>query len=172
MRRPQDSGFTLIELLIVLAIVSLMAAVAMPSVARARMSANASSAVAALKIIGLGELEYAASCGNDGFAVAFTVLATAPSGVGAPFVPADLSAQTPVKAGYVFSLSPGAGGEDGPLDCAGTLTQTSYAAAAVPVAYGATGEWSYAITPANLVWQLASPTAPVEPFGSPATPVR
>ena len=55
---PKHKGFSLIELLIVVAIILIIAAIAIPNLLRARMPANESSAVASLRAVNTGEIIY------------------------------------------------------------------------------------------------------------------
>ena len=60
----KTKGFSLIELLIVVAIILIIAAIAIPNLLRARRSANEGSATASMRTIGSGELLYRSTNGN------------------------------------------------------------------------------------------------------------
>src|SRR3989304_5867850 len=62
--RGEKWGFSLIELLIVVPIILIVAAIAIPNLLRARMAANEASAASALKLIGTANAGYAASYGQ------------------------------------------------------------------------------------------------------------
>ena len=77
-RRPQ-AGFSLIELLVVVAIILIIAAIAIPSLVRAKMAANEAGAAESVRTITTGETTYAAACPDVGYSGSLMELNTGSS---------------------------------------------------------------------------------------------
>jgi prepilin-type N-terminal cleavage/methylation domain-containing protein len=168
----RDAGFTLIELLLVVALISIISAIAIPRLSLARRAANEASAIASLRHVVSAQEVYSTSCGRGGYAASFIELSTPPPGSTEAFVSAEFWVAVPVKAGYRFTLGAGAGATVTPVDCLGAATQSAYYSTAVPLSVPATGTRSFATSNAHAIWQVVGGAAPTQPFGAPATIVQ
>ena len=172
MSQPRDAGFTLIELLIVVGIIAVITALAAAGLLRSKAAANEASAIGSIRVTSSGQKAYAVACGRGAYAPSYLVLGASPPTGGGGFISEDLGgALNPMKAGYRFSLTAGAGSTAGPTDCNGGPTITAFYATAVPLSV-VSGARSFAVNVNGTIWQLKGGSAPTEPFSAPAYPVQ
>jgi len=102
--RNRDKGFSLIELLIVVAIILIIAAIAIPNLLRSRMAANEASAVGSLRTINTACVTYSSTYGI-GFPTALSNLGTSGSATSTSADLIDNVLAGGVKSGYQFSYA-------------------------------------------------------------------
>jgi type IV pilus assembly protein PilA len=115
----KQKGFSLIELLIVVAIILIIAAIAIPNLLRARIAANESSAVSSIRTMNTAQVTYQSTYPTVGYSSTITALGpvaatgcTTPASTNAclvDWVVAQATAAGSAKSGYYFTDTPGGG---------------------------------------------------------------
>jgi type IV pilus assembly protein PilA len=135
-RSKRGAGFSLIELLIVVAIILIIAAIAIPNLLRAKIAANESSAASSVRQMATAEISYNSAYPAVGYSSALSSLGGAtpcvPSQTGACFLDNVLTSGT--KSGYSFA----AGAFGGP-------PTSTFVVGAAPLSYGVTGQRDFCI---------------------------
>lgn len=145
-------GFSLIELLIVVAIILIIAAIALPNLLRARISANEASASASMRVISTSEMTYNLAYPTIGY----TDLATlggatpcSPTSANACMVDSVLSTGT--KSGYLFVATP---------TNSGVPVTDEFLVTGIPVSIGVSGEKGFCTIEDHVIFFISEATVP------------
>jgi type IV pilus assembly protein PilA len=151
----KQKGFSLIELLIVVAIILIIAAIAIPNLMRSKIAANQSSAVSSIRNINTAEAAYQTNYPSIGFATTLSNLggadasctsATFASSTSACLLDSTLANGT--KSGYIFSATGGGG-----------TPAVTYTSLATPQVQGQTGQNAYCSDQSGVLFYDTSGTA-------------
>jgi type IV pilus assembly protein PilA len=139
----KQKGFSLIELLIVVAIILIIAAIAIPNLMRSKMAANESSAVGSLRTINTAEVTYSTTYNTTGFAALAALGGASPcaSATAAAACLIDNVLATGTKSGYNFTATAGTG-----------TPAVTYTSLAVAVAPGQSGQRAFCSDQSGVIY--------------------
>ena len=139
----KQTGFSLIELLIVVAIILIIAAIAIPNLIKSKLAANEAGAGGTTRTINTGEATYSSVCPQIGYSASLATLASGggcPSGTGI----IDNVLATGVKGGYNYVEAGAAAG--------GGAINDSFQTTATPTTPGTTGNRQFCSSQTNVIY--------------------
>ena len=138
----KNKGFTLIELMIVVAIIAIIAAIAIPNLLRSRIAANEAAAVGALRTLSSAQENYRNNSGTGEYGILADL-----SGATPPYIDGALGGGT--SRGYTVAI-------------VGTPDADSWAASAIPNTVSTTGNRGFFVDESGVIRFTTDGTAPDE----------
>jgi type IV pilus assembly protein PilA len=168
----QERGFSLIELLVVVTIILIIAAIAIPNLLRARMVANQGAAVSNIRTITSAAIVYSSTYG-DGFPPDLPTMggAGAPNCNGALLLDETLTVPPFRKSGYTFNFVPQGPAIANPPPSCGAAGFNAFLTTATPVVFGQTGQTSYCSTEPGVIHLDVTGATPASPAACIALPM-
>jgi len=148
----KQKGFSLIELLIVVAIILIIAAIAIPNLLRSRMAANEASAVGSVRTINTSAVTYSSTYPSQGFPATLAAMGSTSGACTALSTQAcllDSVLTTGTKSGYDFTWT----GD-------GLTPSVNYSVVAVPAVIGSSGQRGFFSDQSGVIRYTTNGTAP------------
>jgi prepilin-type N-terminal cleavage/methylation domain-containing protein len=157
----RTAGFTLIELLIVIAVIGIVGAIAIPALLRAKITANETAVLGSIRAVNSAQAAYAGAAAAGSYAPDFATLVQPCPGGTHGFISPDMAGDPAQKSGYTVVLAAGSLGA-GLDDCNGQPTSIGYYLTAVPITIRLTGHRAFASTSPGVIYFDPNGVAPTE----------
>jgi len=177
MEARDQAGFTLVELMLVVTVIAILSAVAVPSLSRARGAAQEVSTIGSLRTLHSAQVSFSSSCGGGYYAPTIPSLATKPTGSLAAFIGPEFTANTTDRYGYRIRFTAGPVAAAAPASCnglaKGRTVSTFFIAADLLVASGSTISRYFGVNASGVIYQSTKRIAVIQTGvpPAPATPI-